>query len=182
MTRTLVLLVAWLGALPSAAGAQSLEYDVKAAFLYNFARFVTWPPDAFAEPDSPIAICVIGEDPFGQRLDDLVAGERVDTRRLLVQRLAGTADAAGCHVLFVSPSERKRFPGVLKNVNVRRVLTVSDTLDFLEAGGHFSFYLESNRVRLAANTAALGLCEFQVSSRLLRVARIHPPTAPPPAP
>ena len=182
MTRALFLLAVLMGAVLFPATAQSLEYEVKAAFLYNFAKFVTWPPDAFAAPDSPITICVLGPDPFGSRLDDLVAGERVEEHPLLVRRLANAADAGDCHVLFVSPSERDRFPRILTTVNTRRVLTVSDTLEFLDAGGHFSFFLDSNRVRFAANTAALGPCEFQVSSKLLQVARIHrtPPLAPRP--
>ena len=181
MTRA-VLLALLLGALPPPAAAQTLEYDVKAAFLFNFARFVTWPPDAFPDAESPIAICVLGPDPFGPRLDEIVAGERIEQRPLLVRRLARPDAAAGCHVLFVSPSDRERFRTILTHVNTRRVLTVSDAIEFLDAGGHFSFYLEANRVRFAANTAALGGCDFQVSSKLLQVARIHTTPAAEPAP
>jgi hypothetical protein len=159
------------------AQSQSLEYDVKAAFLYNFARFVTWPAGSFAAPDAPLSICVIGEDPFGSRLDELVEGERVNDRPLAVRRLAAPSDAAACHLVFVSPSERARFGPILSRIDTRRLLTVSDTLEFLEAGGHLSFYIEDGRVRFAVNAAAIRECDFKVSSRLLQVARIHQPAA-----
>jgi hypothetical protein len=157
------------------AQSQSLEYDVKAAFLYNFARFVTWPADSFAAPDAPLSVCVLGEDPFGSRLDQLVEGERVNDRPLAVRRLSAASDAAACHLVFVSPSERARFGSILSSLDTRRLLTVSDTLEFLEAGGHLSFYIEDGHVRFAVNAAAIRECDFKVSSRLLQVARIHQP-------
>jgi hypothetical protein len=177
MSRVLLVLVL-TAALSTAARSQSLEYEIKAAFLYNFARFVTWPPDAFASSEAPLSICILGEDPFGPRLDELVAGERVEKRPLIVRRLERPAEAATCHMLFVSPSERARFGTILAAVDTHRVLTVSDTMEFLGAGGHVSFFLESNRVRFAVNAAATGGSEFQVSAKLMQVARIYEPPAP----
>jgi hypothetical protein len=156
----------------AAADVGSLEYGVKAAFLYNFVKFVEWPSTAFEAPDSPVAICVLGADPFGRTLDEIVQGERVESRPLLVRRVDATA-AASCHLLFVSSSERTRFAAILGAIDTRRVLTVAERLEFLGAGGHIAFYLEANRVRFAVNTDATGKSEFQVSSKLLRVARIY---------
>jgi hypothetical protein len=162
------------------ADVRSLEYGVKAAFLYNFVKFVEWPSTAFATSDSPVAICVLGADPFGRTLDEIVEGERVESRALVVRRVDTAADAASCHLLFVSSSERKRFAAILGAIDTRRVLTVAENIDFLGAGGHIAFYLEANRVRFAVNTVATAQSEFQVSSKLLRVARIYDSRSGPP--
>jgi YfiR/HmsC-like len=155
------------------ADVGSLEYGVKAAFLYNFVKFVEWPNSAFHATDSPVAICVLGADPFGRTLDDIVEGERVESRPLVVRRVDEAREAGACHLLFVSSSERTRFAPILAAVNTRRVLTVAESTEFLAAGGHIAFYLEANRVRFAINTGATAKSEFQVSSKLLRVARIY---------
>lgn len=150
----------------------SLEHEIKAAFLYNFVRFIVWPADAFAGPEAPLSICLVGQDPFGPTLDELVANERVDGRPLAVRRLAAPSKDAACHLLFASPSERARFASILKAVDTRRVVVVTDALDLLPLGGHISFFMESNRVRFAVNADAVRQAEFQVNSRLMRLARI----------
>jgi hypothetical protein len=154
--------------------AGSLEYEVKAAFLYNFARFVQWPPHAFASGDAPLTICVLGSDPFGPALDDIVRVERVHGRPFAIARPGGPGAAAGCHILFVSSSEEPRYRDILARIDRRVILTVSDVTSFLAAGGHISFFLDGNHVRFAVNTAALRECDLQVSSKLLRVARSIP--------
>lgn len=158
---------------PATAQVESLEHEIKAAFLYNFVKFVQWPASSFSGADAPVTICLLGQDPFGTTLDDLIENEKVQGRPLAVRRL-GRADApAGCHVLFVAPAERTRFEAILRTVDTRRVLTVSDAMDFLAAGGHISFFMESNRVRFAVNAPAARDAEFQINSRLMRLARIH---------
>src|SRR5215208_7247618 len=103
-----LVLAAWLACLPAAATAQSSgEYNVKAAYLYNFAKFVEWPAQSFPSPDAPFAICVLGPDPFGQVLDDVARGERIQGRPLVVRRLTGWDDAEACQILFVSTSVRE---------------------------------------------------------------------------
>jgi hypothetical protein len=174
MLRGLVLLALLLA--PSAgvrAAAQPLEYEVKAAFLFNFAKFVEWGADAFAGPQDPVTLCVLGRDPFGEVLDETVRDEQVLNRTLTVRRIETPASSAGCHILFVSAAERARFAEILKNVNTRRTLTVSDRVEFLDAGGHLAFFLEGTRVRFAANPDSIARFEYQVSSRLMQVARIH---------
>ena len=154
--------------------AGSLEYEVKAAFLYNFARFVQWPPHAFPSADAPLTICVLGSDPFGPALDDTVRVERVHGRPFAIARPGGPEAAAGCHILFVSRGEEPRYADILSRIDRRVILTVGDATSFLEAGGHVGFFLEGNHVRFAMNTAALRECDLQVSSKLLRVARPIP--------
>jgi len=166
----LVVLVAlaWLG---RPVRAQSLEDEVKAAFLYNFAKFVEWPADAFDSAEEPLTFCLVGRDPFGPALDELLAGEHVRERPLAVRRLDRVTRDDRCHILFVSPSEAQRFAALLRAVDRRRVLTVSDGLAFLEAGGHISFFLDASRVRFAVNQEATDAAEFKMSAKLLQVAR-----------
>jgi YfiR/HmsC-like len=170
-----------VGALPAAgaieagrAPAGSLEYEIKAAFLYNFAKFIQWPPHVFASSDAPLTLCVLGSDPFGPTLDDTVRAEHVEGRPIAVARPGDPGAAAGCHIVFVSSSEEARFAGILSRLDRRVILTVGEGPSFLAAGGHVSFFLEGNHVRFAVNTAALRECDLQVSSKLLRVARAHP--------
>jgi hypothetical protein len=160
----------------AAVGAQtgSLEYEVKAAFLYNFARFVQWPAHRFASADAPLTICVYGSDPFGPVLDQTVRVERVNGRPIALARPDTPAAANACHILFVSDKEEPRFGEVLSRLDRHVVLTVGDVPSFLAAGGHLSFFLDGNRVRFAVNTEALRDCQFQISSKLLRLARTPP--------
>jgi hypothetical protein len=175
MLRHLLLLLILLPASVLARADESLEYEVKAAFLFNFAKFVEWGDDAFSSPQEPLTLCVLGRDPFGPALDETIRGEQVENRALAIRRVENEAAAEGCHILFVAASERRRFSAILKSVNTRRILTVSEVPEFLDAGGHFSFYLEGNRVRFAANADAVSSFDHQVSAKLLQVARIHKP-------
>ncbi|HWM90554.1 MAG TPA: YfiR family protein [Thermoanaerobaculia bacterium] len=152
------------------AAAQTPEYDLKAAFLYNFVKFVEWPEDAFDGERAPVAICVFGEDPFGRTLDAVIQGERVGERRLVVQRPDSLDDLKDCHVLFVSRSERERMREVLDEVEGRPVLTVSDTDGFLRAGGVINFVPEGSKVRFRINPEAAERGGLRISSKLLRLA------------
>jgi hypothetical protein len=176
-----LLLAAALLAAPGAAQAQvAAEYDVKAAFLYNFTKFVEWPPSAFADERSSLKICVLGEDPFGKSLQ-AVASEEVAGRKLTVLRTESMGNPAGCHVLFVSRSERERLPRILAEVRERPVLTVSDTKGFLDQGGIINFTLEGSKVRFEINQDSAEKAGLKISSKLLRLAtRIVPGARPGP--
>lgn len=164
-----------LGAL--AAGAQEvplptpLEYELKAAFLYNFVKFVEWPADAFAGTRSPLTICVYGEDPFGASLDGAVRGETVGERSLLVQRPQALDRLRDCHVLFVSRSERPRMREILSRLERAPVLTVGDSDGFLREGGMINFVLEENKIRFLINQEAAERSGLRISSKLLRLAK-----------
>lgn len=163
-----VILLVLLAAVP--ASAQAPEYDVKAAFLFNFVKFVEWPAEAFAGERAPVTICVFGEDPFGRVLDAVIQGERVGERALVVERLDSRDDFEACHVLFVSPSERDRMAQVLARVEGEPVLTVGDTEGFLRAGGIVNFILEGTKVRFVINQGTAERSGLRISSKLLRLA------------
>jgi hypothetical protein len=158
------------------ARAQDGEYALKAAFLYNFTRFVEWPPHAFAGPRAPLHLCVLGEDPFGKQLDDLVTGEEVSGHSLVVRRPQLGDDLEQCHLLFVSGSEKRRFDEILAPLKGKGVFTVGEEDGFLEAGGILRFVLVGNKVRFRINRAEVERSPFVVSSKLMRLAE---PTEPP---
>jgi YfiR/HmsC-like len=152
------------------ASAQTPEYDVKAAFLFNFAKFVEWPGSAFDGERAPLTICVYGEDPFGPALDAVVEDERVGERSLLVQRPDGLDDLNACHVLFVSRSEKDRLGEVMARVEGKPVLTVADMDGFLRAGGVINFILERSKVRFLIDQEAAERSGLRISSKLMRLA------------
>ena len=156
--------------LPGSASAAAPEYDLKAAFLFNFAKFVEWPESAFAGDRTPLTICVYGEDPFGSTLDGVVQNERVGERTLLVQRPDSLDDLGGCHVLFVGRSEKDRLGEVMAQVSGKPVLTVADTDGFLRAGGIINFVLEGSKVRFLIDQEAAGRSGLVISSKLMRLA------------
>jgi hypothetical protein len=163
-----------------AARAQGLadEYTVKAAFLYHFTQFVEWPADTWSDPEQAFRLCVLGHDPFGEVLDEVVAGERVAGRRIEVRRLQEEAETAGCQIVFLSgeePAERLR---MLPPVEVGRRLTVGESEGFLAHGGLVRLRLRAGRVSLEINGPAVESSRLKVSSKLLRLARLVRPEAP----
>lgn len=164
-------LILLLLAAPAARGQEAYkEYDVKAAFLYNFVKFVEWPASAFHDDRSPIEICVYGTDPFGASLEDVVKGESVAGRALSIRRPSGFSGFDGCHVLFVAASERGKVSEVLAAAGSRAMLTVGDSDGFLRAGGMINFVLDEGRVRFLINPAAAERARLTISSKLLRLA------------
>jgi hypothetical protein len=163
-----------------AAGAQpivSSEYAVKAAFLYNFAKFVEWPAGAFPGPGEPVTFCILGEDPFGGKLEQTVEGKTVKGRPVVV--LHTGLDALGrCHILFAGSSERPRFDRILAAVGRRPILTVGDDEPFRQAGGIINFVLRESRVRFQIDRAAAERAGLKVSSQLLELAEAVPPGGP----
>ena len=153
------------------AGQVSREYELKAAYLYNFVKFVEWPPDALPESSSTIQICVLGEDPFGSNLaaiSDKIAGGR----KLTIRRVARPEGMPACNVLFISASERKRIREVVSALGNSSVLTVGDMDSFAEQGGMINFFNERNHVRFEINVAAADRARLKLDSRLLNLARV----------
>lgn len=146
------------------------EYRVKAAFLYNFAKFVEWPPEAFAGPSEPLVICVLGEDPFGRALDEAVDGKKIEGRAIAVRRISEARQAKGCRMLFVSSSERKRVLTVLASLAEPGLMTVGESDNATSAGMIVNFTLEDGKVRFAIDAAAGQREKLRFSSRLLSLA------------
>jgi YfiR/HmsC-like len=157
----------------AAQAAISPESQVEAVFLYNFARFVSWPPRAFPDPQAPLVIGVLGEDPFGAYLDETVRGEKVNGRPLVVQRYRRVGEIKACHVLFISKSEGDRLEQILAALRGRSILTVSDADGFTGRGGMIRFLTEKNKVRMQVNLDVVKSANLNVSSKLLRVAEIQ---------
>jgi len=156
---------------PQAEDAPS-GYQVKAAYLFNFLKFVEWPDESFADPLAPIVIGVAGEDPFGSALPQVVIGKTIQGRDLVIRKYHAGEDMRGAHILFISSSERKRLPQVLSSLHGSSVLTVADMEGFLESGGMIQFLNENDRVRFAINVDATSRAKLKMSSKLLSLARV----------
>jgi hypothetical protein len=156
----------------AAQSAPAPEYRLKAVFLFNFAQFVEWPASAFPEPDSPLVIGVLGEDPFGAYLDETVRGETVNDHPLTVRRYRRVEEIGACHILFVSRAEQGHLGAILDSLKDRSVLTVSDADGFTRRGGMIRFVTEENRIRLRVNLEAARAANLTISSKLLRPAQI----------
>lgn len=146
------------------------EFQVKAVFLFNFAHFIEWPPQTFDRPDSPIVIGILGTDPFGKFIDEIVRGETVNGRSLVIARYRRASEIARCQVLFVSGSEGGRTEQILAALRGKPVLTVCDWEDFARHGGMIRFITEHNHVRLRINLDSVRQAGLTVSSKLLRCA------------
>jgi hypothetical protein len=156
------------------AGAQepTHEYRIKAAFIYNFARFTRWPAGSFSDGEAPLDFCVYGEDPFGGALDS-VAGDTIRGRKVAVRRIATIESSNGCHLLFVSGSESDRLTGILAALSDRPVLTIGDVPDFTRAGGIINLKTgEDDRLRFEINTGIAEQSGLKFSSKLLSLAEI----------
>jgi len=172
----MVLVIAMAGASAPPRSAVAQEYDLKAAFLFNFAQFVEWPTDAFPTPTSPITIGVLGDDPFGASLDAVVAGETIRNRPLSVRRYRAVEQVDTCHILFVSSSEASQLDHIAKVLGHRSILTVGETKDFAANTGMIAFELSQRRLRLRINVAAATDARLTISSKLLRQAQIVRPS------
>jgi hypothetical protein len=167
------LILALLLAAPYGRGqaASPSEYQLKAAFLYNFARFVEWPPAAFADPSSPMLIGILGQNPFGDALDMTISGKNINNHPLKKVEIRSLAEVTNnCHILFISASEKKRLPEILAALRGASVLTVGETDRFTENGGMINFVLEGTKIRFQINDAEAKRAGLKVSSKLLSLA------------
>jgi hypothetical protein len=148
------------------------EYQIKAVFLFNFTQFVEWPSTAFAAPNSPLVIGILGEDPFGSYLDETVKDEVVDNHPLVVERFASAKDIRVCHILFINLKEKDDIRQALDDLKSQPILTVSDLDTFLRTGGMIRFFTENSRIRIRINVDRTTEENLTISSKLLRLAEI----------
>jgi hypothetical protein len=158
-----------LGGEPGAQSEQPTEYEVKAAYLFNFARFIEWPAEAFEDSTSPITIGILGEDPFGQVLEQTIDGKTVRGRPIVVLRSRGYES---CHILFIGLSEKKNLNKVLERLSESSTLTVSDLEDFATRGGMVGFVINDNKIRFEINVDVVERSRLEISSKLLKVAEV----------
>jgi hypothetical protein len=152
--------------------SQPREYEVKAAFLYNFAQFCEWPPSAFASTNSPLVIGVLGDNPFNSTLDDLVRDEKVQQRPLEVRRFRSVGEIKECHILFISRSESSRVQSILNSLEGRPILTVSDIDRFAMRGGMIRFLTEQKKIKLRINISETRKAGLNISSKVLNLAEV----------
>jgi hypothetical protein len=169
----LLALVALAAGVDGAEAAS--EYQVKAVFLFNFTHFVEWPPQTFATPAEPFVIGVLGDDPFGTRIDDVVRNERIGEHPLVVRRFRHAEEIGDCQMLFVARSESAGFGQAVERLNHRAVLIVSEIEGSAEHGAMIQFATESSHVRLRINADAARGAGLVISSKLLHLAEIVSP-------
>jgi hypothetical protein len=157
---------------PRLAAAAPSEYQVKAVFLFNFSRFVDWPAAAFPSASAPLVMCIFGHDPFGADLDEVVKGEVVNGRPLLIRRVQVTAGTSECHILFIHKSEDRRLDEVLSAVDRRSTLTVSDVPGPAQRGVMIRLVTVQGRIRLRIDVESARAADLTISSNLLRSAEI----------
>jgi hypothetical protein len=158
----------WLSS-TGAETRQASEYEVKAAFLYNFARFVKWPTAAFRE-DGSFRLCILGPDPFGPVLEETVEGETSHGRPVEVARVGRVDDATACQILFVS-RQKHVDSHTFDRLRTEPVLIVGETQGLTDAGAMINFRMEGANVRFEVNVDAAREAGLEVSSKLLKVAR-----------
>jgi len=167
----LILAVALAAGRGRAADAQPTEYQLKAAYLYHFAQFVDWPSTAFSQPNSPLIIGVLGENPFGNDLRHTVEGKVLNHHPLEVREYRSLAGMTNdCHILFISSSEKERLPEIFTALNGTSVLTVSEVKHFTETGGMINFVLDSDRIRFQINETTAEKAGLKISFKLLSLA------------
>lgn len=161
------------GAIRVDAQDAPMDYQVKAAFLVNFPKYLDWPTKAFAATNSPITFAVFGDDNVANELQNMISGLVISGHPVVLKRIHGEADLNGdCQILFIAASERSRIPAVLEKLRGSSVLTVGDSDNFLEQGGVINMVPKNRKIRLQVNLTAAGQAQLKISSRLLVAADV----------
>ena len=147
------------------------EYEIKAAYLYNFINYIEWPEQSLPPAGGVLTIGVVGENPFGPSLDPL-NGKQIKGRTLAVKQVSSPADLKNCQIVFISASEKERFPQILESLKDARIVTVSEIDGFAEHGGVINFYSDRNKVRFEINHELARSKGLTISSELLKLARL----------
>lgn len=167
-----ILLMLALLASPQVFGSSISEYEVKAAFVYNFVKFVEFPSRAFTNGDSPMVIGVIGNNSFGDKIEQFAKGKTVNGRSLVVKRFGRVQDiATTCHVLFISSSEIGNLSRIMDRLKGSSVLTVGETDGFTRRGGIIGFVVDNDKIGFEVNLGAARRANLKISSKLLQLAK-----------
>ena len=166
---SIFLFVILAGSFSAAQASKPTESQVKATYLYNFGKFVTWPIDR-AAVSGAFAICILGKDTLGPILDETVQGEKINDKRIQVLRISKLSEMSACNILFISSSEENHLPGIIAEAQRVHVLTVSDIPRFAERGGTIGLVNQEDRIRFEVNRTRAEECHLGLSSELLKVA------------
>jgi hypothetical protein len=151
----------------------SREYQIKAAFIFNFSQFVSWPGDAFPSRETPLVIGVLGRNPFGSYLEETVSGENVSGHPVVVQHYSSTEEIGNCHILFIGYPDLKKAGQAIVALKDRSILTVSDLPGFLSRGGMIRLFTKNNNIRFEINPEPAKAAGLSLSAKLLQLATIY---------
>jgi len=149
-----------------------VEYPVKLAFLFNFTKFVEWPTDSFRHAGAPLAICVVGEDPFSTDLEEELRTRTVGGHPVEIQRLRPTDALNTCHVVFVPVTEKNQAARIVRGLEGSSALTVGESEGFALQGGIINLTVEEHKLRFEVNPVAAERAGLKISSKLLSMAKI----------
>lgn len=174
---TLFLIIVWANNSHSQMGftVYPTEYQIKAKYLYNFARFVDWPEKSFQNPDSPYVIGIIGSDPYGIDLEKTVEGKQVKNRKFKIRRYQNLDSLSTCHILFIGTESRARLLQIFEKIKNFSILTVGDEKNFAKDGGMINFVIKKKRIRFEINMATVKRSHLKMSTNLLKMAEIIEP-------
>jgi hypothetical protein len=168
-----IVVPALLGVHRSTVFAQDFatsEYEIKADFLFNFAKFVEWPPGAIKDMNGSFVIGILGRDPFNTALEQTIGEKTVRGAAIQIKRFRRLDDLQSSHILFISKSEKNNLPNILDKIADKSILTVSDMPDFARRGGMIHLYIENNKVRFIIHTQTAEKAGLKLSAKLLRLA------------
>lgn len=151
------------------------QADVKAAFLYNFAKFVEWPAEAFSSETAPIQLGVFGDEEFGDKLKTLLSDKQAHGRSFEVKTFSNPQEAKNFQIVFVAGSETRRTPQIMEATRKSPVLTIGESEQFLDAGGMINFVIEDAQLRFEVNPESAQKVKLEISSKLLRLAKKRSP-------
>jgi len=166
------LIVALALANPCAADPSAREYEVKAAFLYNFTQFTTWPPYVLGSADTPFVVALIGDDPFNGALERVFGGKTVNGRPVVVKHFASPDEMGPCQVLFVPGAQDDSLSALFQKLGNSAVLTVGESDKFIGAGGGIRFFIEENRMRFEIDLTATDAARLKLSAKLIKLAKV----------
>jgi hypothetical protein len=150
----------------------SVEYPVKLAFLYNFTKFVEWPPQSYRDAAAPLSICVVGDDPFRPELEQELRTRTVEGHVVEVRALKPSDTLNGCHMVFIPVTANEQAARIVKGLDGTSTLTVGETAGFAESGGIINLMVEGNTIHIEVNLTAADRAGLKISSKLLSIAKI----------
>ena len=148
------------------------EYQVKALFLFNFTQFVEWPPESFPDENAPIILGILGEDPFGPYLEEIIKDEMAGNHPLIVRRFENVEEVENCHILYIGISRKEALKEALAALKSQTILTVSDAENFTRLGGMIQLFIRENKIGIRVGLEATREAGLTISSKLLRLAEI----------
>ncbi len=148
------------------------EYQIKAAFVFNFTQFVEWPATSFFNAQSPAVIGILGPDPFGNYLQDLITGEKMKQHPLVIKHFSNVEEVHNCHILYINSSDKKVIENIIEKLKGKNILTISDANRFSKLGGMVRLYTKNDKVNIEINLEAAKEEDLVVSSKLLKFSQI----------